>query len=374
MHLMAYLDDCRERVRTELKAMLPADSARTGGLYELMLKYPLRYGKALRPALSIAVCRARGGSLPAILPTAAVLELYHNAFLVHDDIEDQSELRRSEPTLHREYGLPIAVNVGDGMLALAIQPLLDNIECVGLGKALKILQIVSRMARETAEGQMIELDWVRSGDWTHADLEYVRLVYKKSAWYSFVAPILAGAVAAGLPDSEVKKLGRMAIPLGIAFQIQDDILNLCAARDSYGKDHCGDLWEGKHTLILIHALRAAKPESRRKAVGILRKPHPTAEQRNGKVLHNGSGGSAANGGGSMSRDKEIPETSKSEDVVGFLRALIDECGSIHYARTMALKYARRFERDLQLASKAWTQSIHKDFLHDLADFTIDRNH
>ena len=219
MHLMAYLDDCRERVRTELKAMLPADSTRTGGLYHLMLKYPLRYGKALRPALSIAICRARGGSLPAILPTAAVLELYHNAFLVHDDIEDQSELRRSEPTLHREYGLPIAVNVGDGMLAMAIQPLLDNIERVGLGKALTILQIVSRMARETAEGQMIELDWVRSGDWTHDDAEYVRLVYKKSAWYSFVAPILVGAVAAGLSDSEVKKLGRMAIPIGIAFQI-----------------------------------------------------------------------------------------------------------------------------------------------------------
>jgi geranylgeranyl diphosphate synthase type II len=373
MHLMAYLDACREQVRAELQAMLPADTARTGGLYELMLKYPLRYGKALRPALSIAICRARGGSLPAILPTAAVLELYHNAFLVHDDIEDQSELRRSEPTLHREYGLPIAVNVGDGMLAMAIQPLLDNIERVGLGKALTILQIVSRMARETAEGQMIELDWVRSGDWTHADVEYVRLVYKKSAWYSFVAPILVGAVAAGLSESEVKKLGRMAIPLGIAFQIQDDILNLCAARDSYGKDHCGDLWEGKHTLILIHALRAAAPDSRRRAVDILRKPQPTAEQKNGKVLRNGSGGSAANGGG-MPRDKEIPETSKSEDEVAFLRELIDECGSIHYARAIALKYARRFERDLRLASKAWTRSIHKDFLQDLAEFTIARNH
>ena len=159
--------------------MLPSDSSRTGGLYKLMLNYPLRYGKALRPALSIAVCRARGGSLSAVLPTAAVLELYHNAFLVHDDVEDQSTMRRSEPTLYRQYGLPIAVNVGDGMLAVAIQPLLDNIERVGLGKSLKILRIISRMARETAEGQMIELDWVRSANWGHDDADYTRLVHKK---------------------------------------------------------------------------------------------------------------------------------------------------------------------------------------------------
>ena len=161
--------------------------------------------------------------------------------------------------------------------------------------------------------------------------------------------------------------------LGIAFQIQDDILNLSAARDSYGKDPCGDLWEGKHTLILIHALRTAEPESRRRALDILRKPQPAAAQKNGKGLHNGSG-CAANGGGSMPRDDATVETSKSEDEVAFLRALIEECGSIPYARTIALTYARRFERDLRLASGSWPQSIHKDFLHDLAKFTIDRTH
>ena len=74
----------------EIRAILPADGRNTGGLYSLMLDYPLRDGKALRPALAIAVCRAGGGSLAAVLPTAAVLELYHNAFLIHDDIEDQS--------------------------------------------------------------------------------------------------------------------------------------------------------------------------------------------------------------------------------------------------------------------------------------------
>ena len=344
-----YLKACRDLVQKELRAMMPRDSSRTGGLYELMLEYPLRPGKALRPALSIAVCRASGGSLSAVLPTAAVLELYHNAFLVFDDIEDHSEVRRSGPTLHRQYGLPIAVNVGDGMLAIAMQPLLDNIERVGLGKALKILQVVSRMARETVEGQMIELDWVRAANWIQRDTEYVRLVYKKSAWYSFVAPIMAGAVAAGLSDTEVKKLGRLSIPLGIAFQIQDDVLNLSANSDTYGKDFCGDLWEGKHTLILIHALRSAAPAERSVVLGILRKPHPRA-----------------------AGDKERQQEAKCADEIKFMRQLIEQTDSIAYAWDTAHKYAARFKRDLQRFAQRWAPTVHSEFLFDLADFTINR--
>ena len=85
-------------------------------LFNLMLDYPLRDAKALRPALCIATCRALGGQLEEVLPSAAVLEFFHNAFLIHDDIEDQSELRRGAPTLHYAHGVPIAVNVGDAML------------------------------------------------------------------------------------------------------------------------------------------------------------------------------------------------------------------------------------------------------------------
>src|SRR5262249_22316416 len=331
--------------------MLPQDTQRTGGLYELMLNYPLRYGKALRPAISIAICRAFGGCLSAVLPTAAVLELYHNAFLVHDDIEDCSDRRRGEPTLNRQYGMPIAVNVGDGMLALAIQPLLDNIERVGLGKALRILKIIARMARETAEGQMIELNWVRSAKWVHSDSNYVRLVHKKSAWYSFVAPIMVGAVAAGQVDFAVRKLGHMTIPLGIAFQIQDDVLNLAADMHTYGKDPFGDLWEGKHTLILIHALRTASADDRLTALKILGKPQPS-DQANVTSCSN----------------------CKSHEDVLFLRDLIERCRSIHYARDTAQQYANLFRRKLHAHSRTWPPSVHRDFLHELAEFTVNRTH
>ena len=132
--LADYLDYSRRLVLEEIRAIVPVDRRDTGGLYRLMLDYPLRHGKSMRPALSIAMCRAKGGSLAAVLPTAAVLELYHNAFLIHDDIEDQSYLRRAEATLSRMHGVPTAINVGDGMLALTMQPLLDNTARIGLGE------------------------------------------------------------------------------------------------------------------------------------------------------------------------------------------------------------------------------------------------
>ena len=253
--LSDYLDYSRHLVLDEIRRFVPVDRRDTGGLYRLMLDYPLRYGKSLRPALCIAICRAAGGSLAAVLPTAAVLELYHNAFLIHDDIEDQSYLRRGEATLNRMHGAPAAINVGDAMLALTMEPLLENIGRIGLGRTLKILRTVAKMARHSAEGQMLELQWVSAGDWDQDDSDYVRLVHKKTGWYSFIAPAMLGAIIAGFGDHAVEHIGRIFIALGIAFQIQDDVLNLIADEGAYGKDLWGDLWEGKHTLILIHALR-----------------------------------------------------------------------------------------------------------------------
>lgn len=346
--LSEYLDHSRQLVLDEIKAMIPADRRDTGGLYTLMLEYPLRAGKSLRPALSIAICRAAGGSLAAVLPTAAVLELYHNAFLIHDDIEDQSYLRRAETTLNRLYGVPTAINVGDGMLALTMQPLLDNIGRIGMGRTLKVLRTVARMARESAEGQMLELKWISDGVWDHVDADYVRLVHKKTGWYSFVAPALVGAVIAGLGDDDSARIGRRFIPLGIAFQIQDDILNLVSAEGEYGKDLYGDLWEGKHTLILIHALRVASAVDRDAALEILRKPHPADPFR----------GPAA--------------PAKTQGDVAFLRDLIERCGSIAYAREAAVRYARRFRQQIGTMLAALPRSYHRDFLADLADFTVSR--
>ncbi len=242
-----------------------------------MLDYPLREAKALRPALCVATCRALGGSLEGVLKSAAVLEFYHNAFLIHDDVEDDSERRRDSPTLHRAHGVPIAVNVGDAMLALALEPLLDNTRLLGLGKALTILRTVSRMARESAEGQAMELAWIRDGNWKLGDRDYLRMVHKKTTHYTFIAPMVLGGIVAGASAETLGRLRRFATALGAAFQIQDDILNLSAEERPYGKEILGDLWEGKHTLILMHALRSATQRERQRATAILRKARPSAD-------------------------------------------------------------------------------------------------
>jgi geranylgeranyl diphosphate synthase, type II len=343
--LGAYLADCRELVLHEIQAMTPR--TRHGQrLYELMGDYPLRGGKALRPALCIATCRATGGYLEAVLRSAAAIELYHNAFLVHDDVEDGSELRRSEPTLHRKHGVPIAVNVGDGMLALSMASLLDNTAIIGVGRALRVLEVVSRMARESAEGQMIELDWVSRGSWVLSDQRYIRMVYKKTTWYSFITPVRVGAIAAGAPESDTRALATFATLLGVAFQIQDDILNLVGG-NAYGKEIGGDLWEGKHTLILIHALRCASDVERARAMAILSKSRPI----DGRAVH-------------------APQKTAAD--VEFLRELIDRHDAIGYATRIAERRAARAAAAFERVAHRFAPSRHVEFLRRLVDFVVRR--
>ena len=272
-----YLAECRAMVIDEIREMVPKDSRASRVLYDLMLDYPLRDAKGLRPALCVAACRALGGPLEGALPSAAVLELYHNAFLIHDDVEDRSEKRRDALTLQRLHGVPIAVNVGDAMLAMALQPLLDNMHKLDMGRALRILETVSVMARESAEGQAIGLDWVRRARWGLTGDDHLALVDQKTGWYSFIAPVRTGATVAGAPAEHIKALEEFTGALGAAFQIQDDVLNLLARESDYGKEIAGDLWEGKHTLILLHALRSMDAGERARALEILDRPRPDTD-------------------------------------------------------------------------------------------------
>jgi geranylgeranyl diphosphate synthase, type II len=377
--LSQYLEDCRMQVLDEIRQLVPRARRHGGQLYELMLDYPMRGGKALRPALCIAACRALGGHAESVLRTAAALELYHNAFLIHDDVEDGSEKRRNEDTLHRLHGVPIAVNVGDGMLALTMRPLLDNVELIGLGRTLRTLDIVARMARETAEGQMIELDWVRRGDYCPSDRDYVRMVYKKTCWYTFLAPLLVGGIAAGASDRDAERFARFAIPLGVAFQIQDDVLNLVAAEDRYGKEIGGDLWEGKHTLLLVHALRSAAPSQRERALQILKKPRlgARASDTSLSVLLGqleSAGELTASGHARLATALgPVPDAKNAEDVA-FLRELIERSGGVAYAAGHARRRAALAARAFADNARTLAPSAHRDFLAGVVDFVVSRDH
>lgn len=348
-----YLHACKKLVDEEIRQIVPTDNKHTGGLYKIALEYPLREGKALRPALAIAMCRSVGGLKSSVIRSAAVIELYHNAFLVHDDVEDGSELRRGSSTLHRTYGLPIAVNVGDGLLALTMEPLLDNMRLIGVGGAIRVLQVIAQMSRESAEGQMLELSWIRNPDYVPTPKEYIRMVYKKTAWYSFIAPTRIGAIAAGCPDEELLKYCRFAVPLGVVFQITDDLLNLDESSSEYGKEALGDLWEGKYTLMLIHALNNCTSKERTKALTILQKPRPDAQPS--VLMHSAS---------------DI----KTEADIDFLRELIREQRSIEFAANIVSLWHERTLRYLNSLEKQLPSSTSLRFLKELVTYSHKRKH
>ncbi len=372
-----YLALCKEACDGEINRLYAPGEKRAGSLHQLILDYPLRGGKALRPALSIATCLGLGGHLEAILPTAATLELYHNAFLIHDDIEDESWSRRGKPTLHIDHGVPIAVNVGDAMLSLSLQPLLDNVERVGLGPALRILRAVAKMTRLTVDGQALELEWVRSNAWRLDDADYLEMVELKTSWYSFITPLQAGAMAAGAAPDRMAPLESLGRHLGAAFQITDDLLNLRGDPQEYGKEIGGDLWEGKRTLMLLHTLRCAEPNERDRALQILAKHRPSADGELGltELLER----LTALGQLSQSGRTEIearlqgqhPSDSKSLNDIRWLYELMHRVGSLKHARDVAARNAR--EAASVLASLDWLPaSRHRDVLADLVDYVHGR--
>jgi geranylgeranyl diphosphate synthase type II len=243
-----------------------------------MSDYPSRRGKALRPSMCLASCEAFGGRLGDALPSAVAIELLHNAFLVHDDIEDASLLRRGEPTLHRRYGTPLALNAGDGLALQALATLRENIDLLGPRLADSIMMEFDFMSQQTVAGQALELGWCRDNRVDLGPDDYLELIMKKTCWYTTVLPLRVGALVGSRGTAELEPMIEFGFHLGAAFQIRDDILNLVGDPGVYGKEALGDLREGKRTLMLIHLLASADPADRRWLVTYLARV-PTERQR-----------------------------------------------------------------------------------------------
>jgi geranylgeranyl diphosphate synthase, type II len=229
-------------------------------LYQLILDYPNRGGKGFRPGLCIATCKAFGGTIKDAKNSAITLELLHNAFLIHDDIEDESLVRRNKPTMHEFTNKAIAVNVGDAMNALGLSPLWKNREQIGDKLAMQIFLEVQHLVMESAEGQAMELGWRKDNLCNLTEDDYMRMILKKTCWYTCMHPIRIGAIIGSKGSFNPDKLNRLGYFMGTSFQIQDDILNLIGEESKYGKEIGGDIIEGKRTLMLIHLMEHCKPE------------------------------------------------------------------------------------------------------------------
>ena len=232
-------------------------------LYGPMREFVSRPAKGLRPALCLATCASHGGDRQDAVASAAGLELLHHAFLVHDDIEDSSWQRRGGATMHRMLGEPLAINAGDALNAYAMRVFRSNVARLGEARSLAVLDEVDHLFVETLEGQAIELGWERDNNFSVGVDDYLRMVLKKTAWYSFIHPMRIGALIAGSgTDDDLDRFNRFGFLLGAAFQIQDDVLNLTGVARRYGKEIGGDLWEGKRTIVLAHAFSRAQPGQR----------------------------------------------------------------------------------------------------------------
>jgi geranylgeranyl diphosphate synthase, type II len=224
-------------------------------LYDMVHDYPNRGGKGFRPGLCIATCKAFGGGMHQAINSAVTLELLHNAFLIHDDVEDESLQRRNKPTMHQYSNVAIAVNVGDAMNMLALYPLFKNKEVLGSKLSTAVFLEVQHMVAESVEGQAIELGWRKDNINTLTDSDYMRMILKKTCWYTCMHPIRIGAIIGSRGKEDADAFNRLGYYMGTAFQIQDDVLNLVAEEKKYGKEIGGDIIEGKRTLMLIHLMQ-----------------------------------------------------------------------------------------------------------------------
>ena len=240
-------------------------------LYRMMRDYPSRTAKGMRPFLCVTSCRAAGGKEDDALLTAACIELFQNWILIHDDIEDGSELRRGEPSLHKKYSEALALNAGDALHAKTWEALLKNQERLGMRKTLAIMDEFSMMVNQTTEGQHMELGWVAEKRWDLKEKDYFEMCVRKTSWYTVASPCRLGAIVAGAPAGVLKDLQEFGTSLGVAFQIQDDSLNLVGDARKYGKAKSDDILEGKRTLILLHLLAVASQSERDRAVAIMNK-------------------------------------------------------------------------------------------------------
>jgi len=240
-------------------------------LYRMMQDYPMRQAKGMRPFLCVTTCRAAGGTEDDALLTAACIELFQNWILIHDDIEDGSELRRGEPALHRKYGEALALNAGDALHARTWEAILTNEANLGLERTFAVMKEFSHMVNETTEGQHMELGWVVEKRWDLNEKDYYEMCTRKTSWYTIASPCRLGAIVAGEGGAVLGQLREFGIGLGIAFQIQDDSLNLTGDQKKYGKAKSDDILEGKRTLILLHLLAVANQGERDKIVSIMNK-------------------------------------------------------------------------------------------------------
>lgn len=232
------------------------------GLYEPIAYTLASGGKRLRPTLALiaAECIANGGllngdAMEKTLPAALALEVFHNFTLLHDDVMDRAEVRRGRPTVHVKWNDNTAILSGDQMLIEAYKLLSD----VPADKLPQVLKWFNEMATGICEGQQYDVDFEHMSQVTIAD--YMKMIELKTSVLLANAMRIGGYIA-GADEAQQKALYQYGLHIGLAFQIQDDILDVYGDPKTFGKAIGGDICANKKTLLLLTALETADAESK----------------------------------------------------------------------------------------------------------------
>jgi len=238
-----------------------------------------RGGKRWRPVLFLLITEAVGGDLEKVKDIVLIPEVVHNGTLIIDDIEDQGELRRGKPCIHRIFGVDIAVNVGNFMYFYPLLALMKNKNKFSKAVLVKAYEVYVQEMINLGLGQGTDINWHKGNENEIDEQEYLQMCAFKTGCLSRMSAKLAVILSEG-SDELIEASGRVAEAMGVAFQIQDDILDIAGERFAKGKGGLGmDITEGKRTLMVIHTLEKATEEDRKRLIEILNKHTDDAKER-----------------------------------------------------------------------------------------------
>ena len=292
-------------------------------------------GKRLRPLFCLLACQAVGGEPQQALPAAAAVELIHNFSLLHDDIEDNSPTRRHRATVWKIWGEPQAINAGDGMFALA-HLALQRLSEKGLpgDRVLAACRVFDQTCLALCEGQYLDMSFE---DRLDVDVDrYLAMIRRKTAALLSCSTHLGALLGSG-DAGLATRYARFGQNLGLAFQIEDDILGIWGEEEVTGKPQAGDIRQRKKSLPIVYALQQEASL-------------PVSEQRVRKVYQ-----------------REVIDDDAIEVVLGRLQAL----GARQYAQQMALDYHGRALSELEAAGM---ENEGQDGLRELAKLLVNRKY
>lgn len=284
-------------------------------------------GKKFRPALTLLSCQAVGGKPEKALKAAAAIELTHAFSLIHDDIMDNDDTRRGKPAVHKVWGEPLAILAGDSLFAKSFELLSQSAEDnIAYERVVDALQVLTNSCINICEGQALDMAFEDTFNVTKD--EYMNMIYKKTGDL-ITASTTIGAIMGGASSNEIQALRTYGKQIGLAFQIQDDYIDL-TGDESIGKPVGSDLVEGKKTLMVVYALEKANKEDHDRLVELLE--------------------------------------ANDESIIPEAMEILEKYGAINYARSKAYDCVIESKQALSILP----DSDAKDALFKLADFVFTR--